>query len=106
MEFLMFYARFPLKADFRYFRKYSLISHLQYSLVKYINSRSLPCLKVQKAYKSNASLVYLEYNLPSHQAHFKKKGDGETAQLKLQAVLTPQYRKLNTWFQRRVRFYS
>lgn len=66
MEFLIFYSIFPLKADFQTFRKYTLISHLQYTLVEHINSRTLPCLKAQKAHKSNASLVYLEYNLPSH----------------------------------------
>lgn len=85
----------------------TLISHtlIHFIFPKYINCSSLPCLKAQKAHKSSGSLVYLEHN-NSIKHSFKRRGGGigEAVGLKLQAVMTSQYQKLNTWFHRRVQF--
>lgn len=61
-----------------------------------------------KAHKSSSSLIYLEHNRSTKHI-FKRRGQcrgwvGGAVKLKLQAVMTSQYQKLNTCFHRTVCF--
>lgn len=81
------------------------ITHIQYTLYSKNTTIAEPFpVKKHKSHTNQvlAQFIYSITFLPN--TFFKRRGLGKAVELKLQAVMTPQYCTLNTWFYRRVRF--